>query len=152
MLLNLATAVAACTAGFVQPSMVHISARDMKSSSRAASFMSADAPSTRRAIMGAAAALMLPGVAHAELSDERKAAIMAEERAKMETKAVASEDDEKKSKVAVTLISGIVLVAPILGITGAQQAIKSMVADDEELQDQLRGNDPTTKFQRTRKF
>ena len=93
---------------------------------------------------------MLPGTALAEVSAERKQELYEQAKAEAKAKGVVEEDAEFKSKIAVTLISGIVLISPILGITGATKAIEKMVGDDEGLANELRGNDPKIAFQRAR--
>ena len=98
----------------------------------------------------AAAAGALPQLAHAELTEERRAEIAAEVKAEFAANQIKIEDEEKKSKILVTVISGVVLVSPIIGILGAQKAIKSMTEGDEEFQKEFRSNDPTVKFQRQR--
>ena len=145
--------IVAAVAAFTQPPLQIIAAapRHMPPTMSA----SGSAPSSRRAaVLGAAAAaaLSLPQLAHAELSAERRAEIDAEVKAEFAAKKITIEDEEKKSKFLVTVISGIVLVSPIFGIVGAQKAIATMTEGDEEFKKEFKGNDPTVKFQRNRAF
>lgn len=98
-MLALATAVAAVTTGFVQPPVV-MGGSAIAPARQMPPIMSAEAPSGRRAAIGAgaaaAAALMMPGLANAEVSQARMDELMAEERAKAAEKATAVQDDEKK--------------------------------------------------------
>jgi len=107
----------------------------------------------RAAVLGAAAAaggMLFPGVASAELSEERKKELYDEEVAKLAAKNSNAQDDETKSKTTLAIISAIVLVSPIIGITGAQKAIATMVENDDDLKAEFKGNDPKIAFQRGR--
>ena len=145
-------AVLAALAAFTPSPMKTTTATSLRHTPAVMSASGASASTRRAAVLGlaAAAAGALPQLAHAELTEERRAEIAAEVKAEFAANQIKIEDEEKKSKILVTVISGVVLVSPIIGILGAQKAIKSMTEGDEEFQKEFRSNDPTVKFQRQR--
>ena len=137
-------ALAALSSAAFAPTPVLVQ-RPAPAAARFGTIVNVAEPTGRRAALfaGALAATTWLPAARAEVSEE----VYQEEKAKALAKLEAQGEQEERSVIAVTAVSAIVLVSPIIGIQMARGAISKV--SDEETKKGLKGRDPRSNtFQR----